>query len=237
MLRPTAILFLLMLLVPALSACQSEGAEEGSGDSDVPLSWFGGTEKAPAPTETAARDRDRPSRPTSSPDRPRGWQGSQPGVVVTWEALEHERYLLENPRIRTRVRGQLAETKIVLVNESHPEADGMRSMAWQREQDTGHGVLKDGDMTALLKGLEKIGYFKAAHATNAQTHLFGDARARGRVTVERGGQSVTLISMRGQGLNPSTKHVPGIYSQAKQAIAMLRNRAPTLSVSTDRQER
>ncbi len=61
-------------------------------------------------------------------------------------------------------------------------------------------------------------------------HLFDGETARGRVTVERSGESYTLLSMRGQGLSDSTKQIPPMYSQAKQAILVLRNRTPTLRV-------
>lgn len=152
-------------------------------------------------------------------------------VKVVWEALARERYLLENPRHRRRIN-RAPEFRIVLVNESHPDAEGMRNMAWSGDQDGGHAVLSDKEMVDFLKGLEKVGYFKAARDTASQARLFQSDSARGRVTIERQGRTLTLLSMRGQGLDPRTKHIPPIYSQAKQAIALLRNRAPTLSVET-----
>ena len=36
--------------------------------------------------------------------------------------------------------------------------------------------------------------------------------------------------MRGQGLSPQTKHIPALYSKAKQSVILLRNATPTMSV-------
>ena len=64
----------------------------------------------------------------------------------------------------------------------------------------------------------------------AVQHLFDDETARGRVTVEVNGESRTLLSMRGQGLQESTKQIPALYSEAKRAVIGLRNQTPTLTV-------
>lgn len=152
---------------------------------------------------------------------------------MTWEALAHERYLYENPKYgRTPIGSAQPEFRIVLVNESHPEAGQIRQGRVRSSTNAGSGVITDREMRDFLQGLEKIGYFRAAASTMAQTRFFDDERARGRVTVERQTGSVTLLSMRGQGLNASTKHIPGIYSQAKQAIAFMKNQARTLTVET-----
>jgi hypothetical protein len=42
--------------------------------------------------------------------------------------------------------------------------------------------------------------------------------------------------MRGQGQQAATRDVPRIYSQAKQAVAAVRNSTPTLQVSTTGRE-
>lgn len=154
-------------------------------------------------------------------------------IKVTWEALAHERHLYENPKYGQQpVSGGTPDFAIVLVNDDHPESDQLRQGRARGRQAVGSGVISNRDMQDFLKGLEQIGYFKSAAATSAQSRFFDDDRARGRVTVEQNGQSVTLLSMRGQGRSPTTKHIPGIYSQAKQAIAFLRNQSRTLTVET-----
>ena len=156
-----------------------------------------------------------------------------PPVKVTWQALARERYLYENPRFKRQGIGSgTPDLMIVLVNDSHPDADGIRAGNVPTQPGTGTGVISDSDMSSLLQGLGQIGYFKAATGTQSTAALFDMDTARGRVTVDRGGRSVTLLSMRGQGLAKNTKHIPGIYSQAKQAIAMMKNSAPTLRVET-----
>ncbi|MDJ0973879.1 MAG: hypothetical protein QNJ98_05425 [Planctomycetota bacterium] len=154
-------------------------------------------------------------------------------VKVTWEALAHERYLYENPRFGRRPNvGGKPDFAIVLVNEAHPEADQIREGRVRGGQGVGSGVITNQQMKDLLAGLDQIGYFKSARGTMAQAHLFNDERARGRVTIDRPQGSVTLLSVRGQGRSESTKHIPAIYSQAKQAIAMLKNQTRTLTVET-----
>ncbi len=179
----------------------------------------------------AARTPDR-SVATSSNDAVTPRRQGTP-IKVTWEALAHERHLYENSRFGQRgVTGMKPDFAIVLVNESHPEADQIQSGAVRGGEGVGSGVISNQQMKDLLEGLSRIGYFKSASSTMAQARLLQDDRARGRVTVERPAGSVTLLSMRGQGLAPTTKHIPAIYTQAKQAIAMLKNRARTLTVKT-----
>ena len=86
-------------------------------------------------------------------------------------------------------------------------------------------------MNELLKELQKLGFFDYARPTESVRPYFASDRARGRITVERDGESLTLVSQRGLGLNDATKDIPGIYAQAKYAIQMLKNRAPALSVT------
>ena len=154
-----------------------------------------------------------------------------PPVKVIWEALARERYIYENPNLtaRRRVGTVTPDLKIVLVNEAHPEAEAIRS-GKARYKDAGTGVLSNRDMKNLMDGLTQIGYFRTARSTGSTSQLFDNDSSRGRVTVERASGSVTVLSMRGQGLDPNTKHIPGIYSQAKQAVAMLKNSTPTLRV-------
>jgi hypothetical protein len=238
--RVVALALLLCITLIALPACESGGSsfdapEVATGDPDgaVPRGWF--DDEGEAPPAPAARNRGNPGTTarTGTNTRPRTRGNARAGVRVTWQALAHERYLAENPRIgRQPLAAARRENTIVLVNESHPDADGIRSLSFRREDGVGQGVISDAQMRTLLAGLEEVGYFKAARDTSAMAQLFGADIARGRVTVERGGRSVSLISMRGQGRSEHTKHIPAIYSQAKQAVAMLRNQSPTLTVET-----
>lgn len=154
-------------------------------------------------------------------------------VKVVWEALAHERYLYENPRFGRRPGTGATPMKIILVNESHPEAEQIRQGSKNSEEGT--GVVTDQEMLDLVAGLKQIDFFDAAKPTDSQFQLFNHSQARGRVTVDDGSSSWTLLSMRGQGTQEHTKHIPAIYSQVKQAVAMLRNRSPSLTVSTSEQ--
>ena len=80
------------------------------------------------------------------------------------------------------------------------------------------------------------GFYKYAKPTDYQTGQFDNERARGRVTVEQGAQSMTVLSMRGQGLSEATKGIPALYSESKRAIMYLRNSTTTLNVSQFRTE-
>ncbi len=184
--------------------------------------------KAEAPRPAAPSVADRGDAPT--PDRLDGPERRKPAVKVVWEALAHERYLHENPRFGRRPGSGSAPMKIVLVNESHPEAEQIRQGSTNAEEGT--GVVPDQDMLDLVEGLKKIKFFEAAKPTDSQFQLFTHSQARGRVTVDDGVSSWTLLSMRGQGMQEHSKHIPAIYSQVKQAIAMLRNRSPSLTVTT-----
>ena len=85
-------------------------------------------------------------------------------------------------------------------------------------------------MLDLVSALERLGFYKYAQPTGSLQPMFLSDRARGRITVERDGKSMTLLSQRWQGLRDETKQIPGIYSDAKQAIVALKNRSPTLRV-------
>ncbi len=153
---------------------------------------------------------------------------SGPALEVRWEALAHEKYLLENSRYRRR--GPLPPQLIVLVNASHPNA---RAIASGRAGSDGanSAVISDKHMEGLIAGLKDRGYFKYARLGGHDAALASNENARGRVTVTQNGQSRSLVSMRGQGRIASTKEIPRIYSEAKQAIMVLRNMNPTLSVT------
>ncbi|MHC5010253.1 MAG: hypothetical protein ACYTG6_04785 [Planctomycetota bacterium] len=170
--------------------------------------------------------------PTTPPPETRAPTG--PRIRVTWEALSVERDLLENPRHGRRPQtGLLPNHKVVLVSESHPDAERtLQGITTEDTQGVSVATLPDEDMVLLLQGLGQRGFFQIAQSTAAAEGLFGSPNARGRVTVDRGDESWTLVSMRGQGLNPATKQIPALYSEAKQSIIMLRNQTPTMSVVT-----
>jgi len=152
-----------------------------------------------------------------------------PAIVVTWEALSREIYLLENSRFRRR--GPQPPQKITLISSSHPDAADLASGRTSRDSTASTAVLDDRDMVNFVKGLERSGFFRYARPAGYDTLLANTENARGRVTVTRGSDSRTLLSMRGQGLNEKTKRIPAIYSEAKRAIMVLRNMTPMLSVT------
>jgi len=155
---------------------------------------------------------------------------SGPAIVVTWEALAHEKYLQENSRFRRR--GPQPPQKITLISSSHPEAAALAmGRSRQRNPDTSTAILDDKDMVNFVRGLERTGFFKYARPAGYDSAVASSDSARGRVTVTRGGDSRTLLSIRGQGLNEKTKQIPKIYSETKQAIMVLRNMTPTLNVT------
>jgi hypothetical protein len=157
---------------------------------------------------------------------------SGPAIEVTWEALARERYLQENSRFRRPNQPQVPQ-KITLLNASHPDAARARA-ARARGDDRSFAhttVLSDHDMQAFLQGLRQRGFFKVARPSGYDSALAQSQNARGRIIVTQGDQSVTLLSMRGQGLNPKTRAIPGIYSEAKQAIMVLNNMTPSLHVT------
>jgi len=151
-----------------------------------------------------------------------------PAIEVVWEALAHEKHLLENSRFRRS--GPLPPQKIVLLSASHPNAKAVVA-GRGGEQGAQTAVIPDADMEGFLQGLEQRGFFRLARPAGYDAAVAGSSNARGRITVTRGGDSRSLISLRGQGLNEATKDVPRIYSEAKQAIMALRNMHPTLSVT------
>jgi hypothetical protein len=161
-------------------------------------------------------------------------------VRVTWEALAVERERFENPTLESGRSGRrprmgiAPDQKIVLVNESHPLATSVKSgrVASRAKDGSVVTILPDEDMALFLRGLEQEGFFRVARPTDYLRSDFASDAARGRITVERGDESVSIVSMRGQGLVERTKDVPRLYSEVKQTVAVLRNRTPTLNVIT-----
>ena len=173
----------------------------------------GGGSGGPVPTAAA-----QPKRPTG------------PAIVVTWEALAREKYLLENSRFRRR--GPQPPQKIILISKSHPDAEALASGRGQmRDPSVSTAILEDKDLSLFVRGLRQNGFFQYARPAGYDTALAGSDDARGRVTVTQGSDSRSLLSIRGQGLNDKTKQIPAIYSEAKQAIMVLRNLTPTLNVT------
>jgi hypothetical protein len=157
------------------------------------------------------------------------------GIRVTWEALAVERDLVANPRLGRRPQqGVVPDSKIVLVSDDHPAAFGrQKGRASTREKDGSQvAVLAAEDLRLFVKGLREAGFFKVSRPTDALAPLFSDPEARGRVTVEVDGVSRSVLSLRGQGAQADTRDVPRLYSQAKQAVATVRNQTPALSVVT-----
>lgn len=186
----------------------------------------GGSAKAAAGGDSFAQGTaDGGAATASQPAAPKG-----PAIVVTWEALAREKYLLENSRFRRR--GPQPPQKITLISSSHPDAAAYAAGRSRRNDATAStAILDDKDIVLFVKGLERSGFFKYARPAGYDTATAQSDNARGRVTVTRGGDSRTLLSIRGQGLNDRTKAIPALYSEAKQAIIVLRNMTPTLSVS------
>jgi hypothetical protein len=252
--RTVAGFSLLVLVVLTTAACASgSGGTSGaggkpSGDGShafAPLSDVG----QPAPWDSTARLRKPDARPQAQPRRPEVAPDEDlasqppraiatgPHLRVIWEALTVERARFRNPTIRDprfnqRSRAGILHTqKIVLVSESHPEAKAnLKGRAVRENKGIAVAAIADAELARFVQGLERQGFFRLARPTAGVEPLFDSETARGRVTVERDGQSYTLLSMRGQGLNDATKQIPPMYSQAKQSILWLRNQTPTMRV-------
>jgi hypothetical protein len=87
-------------------------------------------------------------------------------------------------------------------------------------------------MRLLVRGLREGGFYRVARPTGALETQFDDGNARGRVTIDVDGESRTVLSMRGQGTSEATRDIPRVYSEAKRAVAAMRNQTPTLNVLT-----
>jgi len=177
---------------------------------------------------TGPREAPRPPRP--DPLRIDG----TPSIRVVWEALYVERQQVLNPRSgRPGVQGIAAapDLEVVIINSSFSGTDEQLRDNRARRPQGGLSKVGDQDMLDLLRSLEKAGFYEYARPTSALAGLFGSERSRGRITVERDGESLTLLSQRGLGLAEETKEIPGIYSEAKRAIQVLRNQARMLEVT------
>ena len=128
-------------------------------------------------------------------------------------------------------------TKIVLVSESHPDAQSVQAGRVAVEHEgVAVAPVKDEDMRVLVQALRQRGFFRVALPTGVIASRFTDENARGRVTVEQGGESFTIVSVRGQGLDRATEQIPALYSEAKQSIILMRNATPTMSVIASRRQ-
>ena len=180
--------------------------------------------------------------PPPDPDRVPG----TPSIRVKWEALAVERSQAEAARVRLKVRDytggsafdKLAgdvDFEVVLLNTSYVATPEQAKEDRSQPPAGRTARVPDRDMVAFLLSLEQSGFFKYAQPTGSVASLFASDNARGRLTVERDGVSVTLLSMRGQGRVDATRPIVGIYSEAKQAVQVLKNRSPSLRFkSTDR---
>jgi hypothetical protein len=247
--KTTLLLAALLLAVPACRNGDTGRPKrfDAVRGEDVPPPWYVGCPaESLAPRGAPAVATPAPAAPAPSPLAPRpkaepeGRIPGTPSIRVVWEALAVElersageargvtgsRPLVEGlPGTRADV-----DHEVILLNASFvatPEQD-----AENRSRKAVGRVARvtDADMNAFLEGLERIGFFQHARPTESVRYLFPTDRARGRITVERDGNSVTLLSMRGLGLQASTRAIPGIYAQAKQAVVLLKNRVPTLRV-------
>lgn len=184
-----------------------------------------GLDEAPVASRTPGEP------PPAVPTRPPRIEGS-PSLRVVWEALAVEIEGTKASRFQRDVsRFGEPDLEVQLLNASfEPTPEQSREMRTQRAAGRTARV-SDREMNELLRELEKLGFFRYARPTESVRPFFASDRARGRITVERDGHSVTLVSQRGLGLNDATKEIPGIYAQSKYAIQLLKNRSPSLTVT------
>jgi hypothetical protein len=214
-----------LLLACILSACTTgeRGTRRPRGIDATPLAPLDAgrraTPPAQAPPPTSARETD-------------GQIPGTPSIRIVWEALYVERERLRTSKWRPSGMQTFGEPdlEVILVNASFaptPEQDreNRGQVAVGRLARVG-----DREMIDLLVGLERMGFFEHARPTDGVRPYFASDKARGRITVDRGGESVTLVSYRGLGLQEATRAIPGIYAEAKAAIQVLKNRTPTMSV-------
>ncbi|MCC7139593.1 MAG: hypothetical protein IT460_14310 [Planctomycetes bacterium] len=214
---------LLALVVAGLAGCTTgvRGSRRPRGVpvGDVPPM----ASTAPAPTPVAPP----PRAPEDDPDRVPG----APSVRVLWEALHGEQQ--QSARSAYAPKQSLPqfgppELETILLNTSFvatPEQDRENRA---RKPSGRIARVPDRDMIGFLKQLESIGFFKYASPTEAVRPYFASERARGRITVDRDGESWTLVSRYGLGLAEETREIPAIYAQAKYLVQVLKNRVPTM---------
>jgi hypothetical protein len=230
----------------ALVACRGRDAgrprrADAVRGEDVPPPWYTGCPPerlaprvAPA---AAAEPAPRPVSPLAARPKaePPGKIPGTPSIRVVWEALAVEQERLDTskwkrPPSSGPISQEDVDLEVVLLNASFvatPEQDAENR---GRKAVGRVARVSDQDMNDLLSALERAGFFRYARPTESVRYLFPTDRVRGRITVERAGSSVTLLSMRGLGLQASTKEIPAIYRDAKAAITLLKNRTPTLRV-------
>jgi hypothetical protein len=208
-----------LLLAGALAGCTTgvRGSRRPRGEDPV------------AATDAAAKAEPRTPRPVAGDA---GVIPGTPSIRIVWEALsvELERYRDSKFRVEGQNLFGAPDFEVILLNSSF-----VATAEQDRENRSQVAVgrlarVPDGDILGLLEELERMGFFRYAKPTGAVRAYFGSDRARGRITVERGEESLTLVSYRGLGLQESTKEIPAIYAKAKAAIQLLKNRTPSISV-------
>lgn len=183
-----------------------------------------------APPRTSAAAPTPPPPPRPDPGRIEG----TPSIRVIWEALYVEREQVLNPRTgRAGLQGIAGapDLEVAILNSSFDGTPEQIADNRARRKQGGLTKVDDQDMLDFLKSIRKAGFYEYARPTRAIEGLFSSERSRGRITIEQDGESVTLLSQRGLGLSEDTKEIPGIYSEAKRAIQVLRNRSRTLEVT------
>ena len=217
---------LLAVLCLGLASC-TVGARSGRRMVTTFNPYAGGPSGGPACPE--------PEAAKPNPDRIPGTASFR----VVWEALYVERYRSDHSKFK-RVDGSddpalgrivgTPEFEVILLNTSFvPTAEQDRD---NKSTPPSGRIARatDRNMLDLITALERLGFFRYAQPTGSIKALFGSENARGRITVERDGASVTLLSQRGLGLQDDTKEIPQIYADAKEAIRRLKNLSPGLRV-------
>jgi hypothetical protein len=176
----------------------------------------------------AARRPDAPPREKKpDPDKIEG----TPSILMIWEALAGEREKFLDPHTSRATKIGEAGRPVVLVNASFVATQENESEMRALKARGAVGKVPDRDMNAVLREIEQAGFFQYARPTAAVQPFFAGDRMRGRITIIRGTESLTLVSQYGLGLDPSTRAIPGIYAAVKNSILMLKNATPTVGVS------
>ena len=215
-----------LLVTLAVAGCTTgvRGSRRPRSSGSEPLACAPGAKRLPAP-------------PAEAPVIP-GIIPGTPSFRVQWEALSVEQEQYQNSRFRSSGLNIFGapDLEVVLLNSSF-QATPEQNRENRSQIAVGRlARVPDADMIALIKNLERIGFFKYAQPTESVRPYFASDRARGRITVDRDGVSMTIVSQRGLGLQDSTKAIPAIYMQAKSAIQLLKNSVPSMSVKSARVE-
>jgi hypothetical protein len=214
-----------LALALAATACQGTARGRRSMRDDAVRAETG------AATDPLAQGPREPARPD-----PACIEGT-PSFRVIWEALYVERQQVLMPRSgRPGVQGiaSTPDLEVVIINASFRGTPEQVKDNRARRPKGGLAKVTDQDMLDLIDSLKKAGFYEYAKPTNGISGLFDSERSRGRITIERGGESLTLLSQRGLGLADETREIPAIYSEAKRAIQVLRNRSRLLEVNVAR---